>query len=1146
MRWSTIRSSATTGSPAPMVAVLRSTTQVAPLLAAGLLIAAFCAEVILSWHGVGAPFGTALGLERIQYDTAWAFAFVGASLVAAAARSTLLTRFFATIPIALGLLRIVAYVAPGSVPVRPILVNPWLPFGAGAYNEMGLLTALLLIALGGALATLRPAARGPVRSLLLTLIASITLALALLLLFGAWTGGAAATHWLLLTGADRTNAVLAIIVAAALLVYASLGSAEERRIVWQWLPAIVWFTVFVSALVLWRALVQEETRAIQNNTSLVASDIRGRIERNLSGYVALLARLAARVPSYASAPAQWQQDASVLLPERDELSALGWIDSQSMPHWFAAPNAAPPPSTDVRTDPQLGPVVAKAIATRKPALTGFFDVEGRGNGFALVVPAFDGEDLRGIAVAEVPGNTWFHAMLSGRFPDYELDLDEAGKPVASIGGDNEAAEAEWADEQPLRIAGADWVLRVTPTREALLHKKSPLPEIALAVGVLLATLLALCTWLFQTALKRARDLASANARMVADMLARSRAEEALRDAERRTRLIVNAIKDCAIFMLEPDGRVASWNPGAAALTGYAESEALGRHYAMLYDEGRQQACARALETAARIGAFEEECWHRRRNGSRYCGEDIISAIRDDAGSLQGYSVITRDVTQRIEMHRQTERSRDFYFALFSDLPSLVWRSDANGACDYVNNAWVDFTGRARETQLGDGWVDAVHPDDRKRWRDVYARALRERAPFELEARLQRADGGYGTILCNARPYHDMQGRFSGFIWSCYDVTARRAMEGALKEGEARYEGIASNVPGMVFQLVRGADGAQSFAYVSPGCEPLTGVPAAQVRENQEAFFSLIPAGQRSHFDATLDASAANLANWQWSGPLRPAHEASDKWLSIRARPRLQETGEIVWDGLVFDDTQNRLAQLEVERSREELRALSRHLQSVREEEKARIAREVHDELGATLTALKIDLGFIADRLPTNGAPLREKCQSMSRLVDTAVAATRKIVSDLRPSVLDDLGLAAALAWQAGEYRKHANLKITVDTPDPEDVEIERDAALTLFRIFQEALTNVARHAKASEVAVTLSESAAGHALTIRDNGAGIADDALAKPTSHGIRGMRERARALGGDLEVSSRPGEGTTLVVTIPRQLERQPETRLRGDPAL
>ena len=263
--------------------------------------------------------------------------------------------------------------------------------------------------------------------------------------------------------------------------------------------------------------------------------------------------------------------------------------------------------------------------------------------------------------------------------------------------------------------------------------------------------------------------------------------------------------------------------------------------------------------------------------------------------------------------------------------------------------------------------------------------------------------------------------------------------------------------------------------------------------------------------------------------MRPRHEANEKWVSIRARPRRLDDGAIVWDGLVLDDTPYRLAQLEVERSREELRALSRHTSSVREEEKASVAREVHDELGSTLTALRIDLGLLADRLPAEFPDLREKCAAMGRLVDSAVAATRKIVSDLRPGILDDLGLAATLSWQAGEYGKHTPLKITVDAPEA-DGEMDRECALTLFRIFQEALTNVARHAEATEVRVTLSESGTGRVLTVHDNGHGLAEDALSKPASHGIRGMRERARELGGDLSVQSRPGAGTTLVVTIPK----------------
>jgi len=332
----------------------------------------------------------------------------------------------------------------------------------------------------------------------------------------------------------------------------------------------------------------------------------------------------------------------------------------------------------------------------------------------------------------------------------------------------------------------------------------------------------------------------------------------------------------------------------------------------------------------------------------------------------------------------------------------------------------------------------------------------------------------------------------------------------------------------VFQLVRRTEGGYAFAYVSQDCESLTGLSDVRLREDAEALFALVPAADRAHMLATLDASATQLSTWTWSGRLHPVHEAAEKWVAIRARPRLADTGGILWDGVVLDDTANRLSQLEIERSREEQRALSRHLQSIREEEKASIARELHDELGSTLTALKMDLARLIPQLPGDGGA-REDGAAMMRLIDGAVATTRRIVTDLRPSILDDLGLAVALRWQAGEYGKRSATRIVVEAPEP-DIAVERECALTLFRIFQETLTNVMRHARATEVVVRLSEADACYVLQIRDNGVGMPEDALRKPESHGIRGMRERARQHGGDVSVASAPGEGTTLVVTIPK----------------
>ena len=384
----------------------------------------------------------------------------------------------------------------------------------------------------------------------------------------------------------------------------------------------------------------------------------------------------------------------------------------------------------------------------------------------------------------------------------------------------------------------------------------------------------------------------------------------------------------------------------------------------------------------------------------------------------------------------------------------------------------------------------------------------------------------------------MQGVFAGYLCSCYDNTARRAMEDALRESEDRYERITANVPGMVFKLRRESDGRKVFRYVSRGCQAITGLDEATIGSDANAFFNLIEAADRAHLMATLDGSAEKLSAWKWSGRLHPKQQLAEKWITIRAAPRRDDDGATVWDGVVFDDTASRLQQLELERSREELRALSRHLQSVREDEKASIAREVHDELGATLSALKMDLEWLGEHSRKIPEAVEKKRIAMIQLVDAAVAATRKIVTELRPSVLDDLGLVAALRWQTSAHQKSAKARVHLTLPDAPLV-VDPERALALFRIFQETLTNVSRHAKATNIWVRLDERDGAYVLTVRDDGVGISPEDSTKPTSHGLRGMRERAQQLGGDVSISGEPDEGTTLIASIPKE---QPEHQSAG----
>ena len=184
----------------------------------------------------------------------------------------------------------------------------------------------------------------------------------------------------------------------------------------------------------------------------------------------------------------------------------------------------------------------------------------------------------------------------------------------------------------------------------------------------------------------------------------------------------------------------------------------------------------------------------------------------------------------------------------------------------------------------------------------------------------------------------------------------------------------------------------------------------------------------------------------------------------------------------------------------------------------------------------MDLDWLRDRQDRQDLPTREKYSMMRSLVESAVSTTRKIVTDLRPSILDDLGLAAALRWQIGEYRKRTDAVLHLTTPEP-DVAIDRERGLVFFRIFQETMTNVLRYAKATTIRVTLAETEDAFVLQTRDDGVGIAEADVNKLTSHGIRGMRERAQGLGGTVSVIGESGKGTTVTVSIPKPNAESPD---------
>ena len=394
----------------------------------------------------------------------------------------------------------------------------------------------------------------------------------------------------------------------------------------------------------------------------------------------------------------------------------------------------------------------------------------------------------------------------------------------------------------------------------------------------------------------------------------------------------------------------------------------------------------------------------------------------------------------------------------------------------------------------------------------------------LRTHLRRADGStYPVKLSFLRIQRD--GR-ALLLAIGDDLSLEQAAAAALAQYQARFNAIVDHTPGLVYQFVLGADGRHAFPYLSEGCAALLGVQPAALQADPDLFLRLILLDDRKGYLEAMAVSKVSLSAWNWEGRIWIDAWKDVKWINLRATPHPAPGGAVQWDGIMTNITESKNEQQDVLRSRARLAELTDHIEQVKEQERARIAREIHDDLGGNLTAIKMALAMLSARLPDDQPGLLEKASYLDDLVDRTIEAVHRISLDLRPSTLD-LGIVAALEWQAREFEKQMGIACVFRSVE-RDIELDPDHAAALFRIFQEALTNVAKHAGATRVTVTLRRQRQHLTLAICDNGRGIAPADRLKPHSFGLRGMSERARALGGTLTLSPAPGGGTMVTIKI------------------
>jgi two-component system, NarL family, sensor histidine kinase UhpB len=398
------------------------------------------------------------------------------------------------------------------------------------------------------------------------------------------------------------------------------------------------------------------------------------------------------------------------------------------------------------------------------------------------------------------------------------------------------------------------------------------------------------------------------------------------------------------------------------------------------------------------------------------------------------------------------------------------------------------------------------------------------AQVGLKTCLRRADGStYPVKLCFLRTQRDGQPLFVGIG---DDLTHEEAATLALRQYQARYNAVVNHTPGLVYQFVQHPDGSLGFPYLSDGCTALLGLTVTELQQDPALFLQLVLPEDRDGYQAAMVSSKESLSAWNWEGRIWIDAWHDVKWINLRATPLLLPGGTVQWDGIMANITDSKREQAELLASRARLAELTAHIEQAKEQERTRIAREIHDDLGGNLTAIKMALAMLAARLPDAHDALTDRAAYVDGLVDRTIDAVHRIALDLRPPMLD-LGLGAALEWQAREFEKQTGIACVFRAPAKE-IDLDPDHASALFRIFQEALTNIAKHAGATRVSVSLRRERQCLLLAIRDNGRGIAPEDRSKPDSFGLRSMSERAEALGGTLALSPAPGGGTMVGIKI------------------
>lgn len=473
-----------------------------------------------------------------------------------------------------------------------------------------------------------------------------------------------------------------------------------------------------------------------------------------------------------------------------------------------------------------------------------------------------------------------------------------------------------------------------------------------------------------------------------------------------------------------------------------------------------------------------------------------------------------------ESKRTYENQGEILQKIFDHIPVMINFFGEDGRLKLVNREWEQRLGWGLEELQGRDFYADLYPDpsDRQRLREFL-----------------KQGGGWGDFRPTIK-----SGEVIDTAWTVVhlsdgsrigigqDTTERKRAENALRESEERFRQIAEHVREVCWMR---AVGLKQALYVSPTFDRVWGISREDLYQDLGRLVETVHPEDRSVVAELLARPPETGFECEYR-IIRP--DGTVRWIWDRGFPIRDQGGQIYrFAGIAEDITERKLAQNRLRETSEQLRALSARALAAREEERTRIAREIHDELGSSLTCLKWELEALdkavsqVTDLTTQIAPIRKRIASMTQLADATVSQVRRIASELRPSILDDLGLGEALEWQAKQFETRHGIVCRCENR-LDQVNLNPDQSTAVFRIVHEALTNILRHAQATWVGILVEQRAGEFILTVSDNGRGIREQEKTGRSSLGLLGMKERVHLVGGEIDITGVAGCGTTVTVTV------------------